>query len=510
MNYSAFFFLAFFSVSKTFSGDIGTPRNLISPPETETSHTITLLWDKPADADNVKGYAIYQGSNRVGTSKKANYTISSLSPSASYTFRVRAIDAAGHLSAASQPLRVKTKPVGKQLNVLAFGAHGDGIFDNTKAIQKAINACPSGGIVIIPPGTFISGAIYLKSNMTLLIKRHGVLKATSDVSGYLPTVKSRFEGWELETYASLINVGVLDHQRPLFTSNVSIRGEGKIVGGGANLGEAMTKGRGIRSRGRLICIVNAKNVNVQGLQLEDSHCWTLHYIYSQNISCHDLSITSTVINGDGIDPDSSSDSYIFNCTFSTGDDCIAIKSGKNPEGNQINIPTKNVRISDCNFLKGLSLAIGSEMSGGVENVLITDCEIGNLNSGLQIKSRKDRGGYVRNVTVKDCSLYRINLETTINYNSDGEAAPALPKFENIRFINLDMTRAISLKKPVIAIDGFPDRQHYTENVFFDHIKIPANSKITLNYCRNIQFSNLITVGDGLPEYKITNSEDVVR
>jgi exo-poly-alpha-galacturonosidase len=510
MNYCTFFFLAFFSVFKTFAGEIGTPLNLVSPPETETSYTITLLWDKPANAGNVAGYVIYRGNHRVGTSKKANYTVNGLSPAVSYTFRVRAIDAAGNLSAASQVLTVKTKPAGKRLNIQAFGAHGDSVFDNTKAIQHAINACPSGGTVIIPAGTFISGAIYLKSNMTLLIQRNGVLKATLDVSGYLPVVPSRFEGWELETYASLINVGNLDHQRPLSTSNVSIRGEGKIVGGGAALAEAMIKGRGIRSRGRLICIVNARNINIQGLQLEDAHCWTLHYIYSQNVSCHDLSITSTVLNGDGIDPDSSSDSYIFNCTFSTGDDCIAIKSGKNPEGNQINIPTRNIRISDCNFVKGLSLAIGSEMSGGVENVLITDCEIGNLNSGLQIKSRKDRGGYVRNVTVKDCSLYRINLETTISYNSDGEAAPALPKFENIRFINLDMTRAVSLKKPVIAVDGFPDKQHYTENVFFDHIKIPANSKITLNYCRNIRFANLITVGDGLPEYKITNSEDIVR
>ena len=115
---------------------------------------------------------------------------------------------------------------------------------------------------------------------------------------------------------------------------------------------------------RLICVMNGENITIEGVTIEESPCWTVHYIYCKNILCYDLTINSSVIRGDGIDPDSSSDCYIYNCTFSNGDDCIAIKSGKNPEGNIIGIPTRNIRIIDCKFVKGHGISIGSEMSGG--------------------------------------------------------------------------------------------------------------------------------------------------
>ena len=173
-----------------------------------------------------------------------------------------------------------------------------------------------------------------------------------------------------------------------------------------------------------MCIMNCQNLDIQGLAVENPPCWTIHYTYCQNVNCHDLNIYSNTANGDGIDPDSSVDSEIFNCTFSTGDDCIAIKSGKNPEGNVVNKPTENIRITNCSFPRGHSLAIGSEMSGGVKNVYIRDCELGKLFYGLQIKGSKERGGYVENVVAKDCDLQQIKIVTSFNYNNDGAAAPS--------------------------------------------------------------------------------------
>jgi exo-poly-alpha-galacturonosidase len=486
----------------------GSPGKLIAPPNTTTTSSITLLWDKPMEG-KATAYIVYMNGKKKVKSLKTNCTISGLKPGKSYRFYVCAVDSNGIISAPGNVLVLKTKTRQRIFNILDYGAKADSSVNNTAAIQRAIDACTKDGIVLVPEGQFISGALFLKSNMTLQIEKGGELKASQNLQDYLPMVRNRFEGWELDTYASLINAGKLDRNAAYTIENIAIRGQGRITGGGSQLGNAMINANGIRSRGRLICIMNARNVEVQGLTLEDSHCWTLHYIYSSNISCHDLTINSFAINGDGIDPDSSIDSYIFNNIFSTADDCIAIKSGKNPEGNLVNRPTENVFISDCKFIRGLGLAIGSEMSGGVRNVVIRDCEVGNLKEGIQIKSRKDRGGFVENIRVRDCDLLRIKIETTITYNSDGEAAPELPHFRNIEFSNLDMSKG-KTGKALIMVDGFPDPGHYTSNVSFSNIMLPPASSITVNYSKDVRFTRVICADGSKPAYKITNSEKIEK
>jgi polygalacturonase len=215
-----------------------------------------------------------------------------------------------------------------------------------------------------------------------------------------------------------------------------------------------------------------------------------------------------VRNGDGIDPDSSEDSYIFNCTFSTGDDCIAVKSGKNPEGFYIGKPTKNVRITDCTFVKGHGISIGSEMSGGVSDILVRDCKAGALLHGMQIKGTKDRGGYVKNVTVMDCELQQITVFSAVNYNNDGQAAPQVPMFEDYVFKNIDLTRA-SGKEPVIDINGFADADHKLKNVSFDEIKLPDNAKVVVNNADGVKFADVKTVSDGKPVYTVSNTANLV-
>ncbi len=270
----------------------------------------------------------------------------------------------------------------------------------------------------------------------------------------------------------------------------------------------MIAARGIRSRGRLICLMNCQDVSISHLTIQEPPSWTIHYIYSDNVTLHDLSIkTYGIRNGDGIDPDSSTDSYIFNCTFDTGDDCIAIKSGKNPEGYYVGKPTINVRVTNCDFIRGHGISIGSEMSGGVSNVLVQDCKAGALLHGVQIKGTKDRGGYVKNIVVKDCQLLKITVFSAVNYNNDGEAAPVLPVFENFEFTNIDLTKA-NIQEPVININGFNDASHKLRNVVFTKIILPDNGKIAINDGEHIQFNDVKTISGNKPEYTTSNSKDI--
>lgn len=481
--------------------------NLMIAPGTLSETSVTLLWDKQSGNDSVLYEVLLNGQPNASTSK-TNSTLDGLLPNTSYTVSVRI----KQKQAVKELYRLtfKTAARGKIYNIVDFGAKADSLVVNTKSIQKAIDACATGGTVYIPKGIFLSGALFLKSNMTLYIEKDAVLKGTTDTSDYLPVIQNRFEGWELKTYASLINAGTLNRNGSYNVTNLRITGGGTIEGGGKKLGNDMWKTRGERSRGRLILLMNCRDVSIDHLTIREPPSWTIHYIYSDNISLHDLFIhTYGIRNGDGIDPDSSTDSYIFNCTFDTGDDCIAIKSGKNPEGYYVGKPTTNVRITNCNFIRGHGISIGSEMSGGVSDVLVQDCKAGSLLNGMQIKGTKERGGYVRNVTVTDCQLLKITIFSALNYNNDGEAAPVIPTFEKFVFQNIDLTQA-NTNEPVININGFKDPEHKLRNVLFTNIILPLNGKVLINDAEQVKFEQVKTISGSKPEYLVNNSSDIIK
>jgi polygalacturonase len=481
--------------------------NLIIAPGTLTENSVTLLWDKQY-AKEKQVYEIFLQGKLMGTTGKTNFTLTTLLPATSYTIKLGTRQGNNSKKRGFTTLKFTTAAKGKIYNILDYGAKDDSLFKNTRAIQAAINACTDGGTVYIPKGRFISGALFLKSNMTLYIEKDGVLKGALAVEDYLPMILNRFEGWELKTYASLLNAGSLNRDGSYSVKNLLITGGGTISGGGRQLGEAMTKANGLRSRGRLICLMNCQNVAITNLTITEPPCWTIHYIYSNNITCHDLNIvTKNIRNGDGIDPDSSTDSYIFNCSFDTGDDCIAVKSGKNPEGFFIAKPTRNVRITDCDFIRGHGISIGSEMSGGVSDVLVQDCRAGALLHGMQIKGTKDRGGYVRNVTVADCELLQITIFTALNYNNDGDPAPELPTFSQFLFRNIDLSLA-STEEPVININGFKDPAHRLRDVSFSNIHIPENAKVVVNDAERVEFRKVQAPSGKKPTYVVTNGTDI--
>jgi polygalacturonase len=485
---------------------------LLLAPQSLRSDEATLIWDKPAGAGVGLVYEVLRDGLPGGETCKMHFTVRGLAPEREHVFQVRVRPEAGVAAsdspAESNPLAVRTRSPEPVVSVLDHGAVGDGQTLNTRAIQAAINACPPGGVVRLPAGVFLSGALFLKSDMTLEIAEGGVLKGSADPADYAPFIRNRFEGWEMDTYASLLNAGTLDAAGPANVRNLGIRGAGRISGGGKKLSDAVRAEfpgvKGLRSRGRLILLMNAENVEVAGLTLEEPPGWTLHTIYSENITLRGLRIRSDVRNGDGIDPDSSRRVYIFDCTFDTGDDCIAIKSGKNPEGNVVNRPTEDVRVFDCRFERGHGISIGSEISGGVRGVLIEDCVAGPLLHGLQIKGTEERGGYVEDVTVRDCSLRQITVYTKLPYNNDGGAAPTPPVFRNFRFENIDLTEA-DPAKPAIVVHGFEAEGHRTRNVSFQNIRLPAGATVKLDRVEDVAFARVTTPEGENPVYEITRS-----
>jgi polygalacturonase len=499
-----------FTVCAAFAADKTTASaiELLSAPGTTRDTETTLIWSRPEKGGAGQEFEITRDGQVIAATRKTYFTVAGLKTSTHYRFQV-SVRSTGGPVAVSNVLEISTAATGRRFDIVQFGAVGDGKTKATKAIQAAIDACTVGGTVVVPRGDFLTGALFLKSDMTLLLEEGAILRGSPAVEDYEPKFLNRFEGWELETFASLINAGRMDHRGPANVHRLSIRGKGTIMGGGGALGKRMMDAAGFRSRGRLILLMNCEDVEIEGVTLTEPPAWTLHYVYSKNVTIRDVKIkTVGVRNGDGIDPDSSVNSYIFNTTFETGDDCIAIKSGKNPEGNIVGRPTENVRIFDCAFVSGHGISIGSEMSGGVRNVLVEDCVAGALLHGFQVKATRDRGGVVENITVRNCELRKITVYTELPYNNDGKPAPTLPSFRNLRFQDIDLTNAEA--GPVIIVNGYSDRAHRTRDVSFERIKFGAGAVVKIDQAENVVFKDISSTSGVEPKFEITRSENVRR
>jgi len=387
---------------------------LMAPEVSQTDTSITLLWDKPEDISGIAAYQIDINGEITGSSEYTDYTVTNLASGQEYAASVSAVTAHGEILISSDTITVKTKQKAEIFDITRFGAVGDGITNNTRAIQSAIDACTSGGRVNVPSGIFVSGAIFLKSNMTLYIEEGGILLGSEELLEY-PLMEYRFEGLETTCYASLINTKGAQER----LENITIAGPGKIDANGSKLRKkelAEKKGK----PGRAVCIRNTDRVYLHNITVKQSPAWCVHLIYCTQVAVNDVKIFTKwdedgtkypdIVNGDGLNPDSSKDVFIFHTMISSQDDCIAIKSGRNEEGRRVGIPSENIRITNCTFKSGFGVAVGSEMSGGVRNVLVQDCRFENTYSFASIKAPRGRGGMIENIVYKDIVHTNYSLE----------------------------------------------------------------------------------------------------
>lgn len=491
-----------------------------------TSDSITVYFDKPEHLPEDYQYQIYLNGKMAGESNKTHFLLEGLESSTEYSIQVK-VAGSGSVLTESLMEHVRTCAAKRRLDVTKapYQAAGDGKVMDTQAIQRAIDDCAAEDVVYLPAGIYRTGALRLHSNMELYLEEGATLQGTDQPEDYLPRIWSRFEGTEMSCYSSLLNMGELDHKSGPNCENILIRGKGTIASGGKTLAKRIIKlerarledelaalGDKIkecekpetipgRVRPRLINISNCRNVRISGLTLKDGASWNVHMIYSDNIvTDHCRFHSEEVWNGDGWDPDSSSNCAIFGCLFYTGDDSVAIKSGKNPEGNEICRPTMHIKVFDCKCAFGHGITIGSEMSGGVEDIRIWDCDMGDSLCGIEIKGTKKRGGYVRNVQVRDCKAARV-LFHSVSYNDDGTGARTAPVFEDCTFENVWITgRCLDHDGAFYDTDcmeliGFDEPGHALKNILLKDITLGVRGEnkkqtIVLSACEGITIQNV--------------------
>jgi polygalacturonase len=406
----------------------------------------------------------------------------------------------------------------KRYVITDFGAVGDGKTLNTKAIQAAIDKCAStkkGGVLVIPKGTFLSGAIFLKQGVNLLLEKDGVLKGSRDPDDY-PQVQTRWEGTEEMWTSAFVNA--------FNVTGLIISGEGAIDGSGENWGQnrppAPASGdaaaaalapvappppppasspaapRQYRGRPRLVAIQNAKDVLVTGVTLEHQAVWCLFILYSQNVEVEGVTIRGdhSTPSADGMDIDSSRHVHVNRVDIDTNDDCLSIKSGKDADGLRVNRPAEDILIENSHFGNGGSgVDMGSETSGGIRNVVIQNCVMDNNNSApIRFKSAPSRGGLVENITYRNLVLHQTRQFVEMNLNWSNRAmarlppvppANPLPSFRNVKIINVSGDA-----QSAGTINGLPDSP--IQGVIFQNCHITANTGLHITHARDIDLSGL--------------------
>ena len=409
----------------------------------------------------------------------------------------------------------------KRYLITDFGAVADGKTVNTKAIQAAIDKCAAtkkGGVVVVPKGTFLSGAIFLKQGVNLLLEKDGVLKGTTNPDDY-PQVQTRWEGTEEMWTSAFVNA--------FNVTGLTISGEGAVDGSGDEWlqrnpypGRPAPPVAGVaavapvapppppppgtfRGRPRLVAIQNAKDVLIAGVTLEHQAVWCLFILYSENVEVEGVKIRGdhTTPSADGMDIDSSRHIHVNRVDIDTNDDCISIKSGKDADGLRVNRPAEDILIENSHFGAGGSgVDMGSETSGGIRNVVIQNCVMDSGNSApIRFKSAPSRGGLVENITYRNLVLHQTRqfIEMNLNWSNRAMArlppvppANPLPSFRNVKIINVSGDA-----QTVGVINGLADSP--IQGVTFQNCHITANTGLRISHARDIDLSGLtLDVKDG--------------
>ena len=427
------------------------------------------------------------------------------------------------------------------INILDMGAKNDGKMKITQNIKNAIDKAvkQGGGTIYFPAGEYLTGPILLKSNITIQIDAGAVIHFSDNFEDYLPFVEMRWEGLVMKSF------------HPLFyayqAENICITGRGKIDGQGKKWwDEHLRLSAEIKKNGNVL-IENklqqlwakensevkaedyyqstmklkfyrppffqpyrCKNVRVEGITIVNSPFWTINPEFCDNVTVQGVTIENPESpNTDGINPESCKNVHISNCHISVGDDCITIKSGRDADGRKYNAPCENITITNCTMLNGHGgVVIGSEMSGGVKNITISNCVFDGTDRGIRLKSMRGRGGAIENIRVSNIVMTNIKIEAfTLNlfYGKSVEepVSDRTPCIRNIHISNVTGTKV----KQVCNMVGLSEMP--VQNITFNDIDMDAETGFILNTAKNIELHNVsVNVTSGSP-FEITDLNYVV-
>ena len=458
------------------------------------------------------------------------------------------------------------------VNITDFGAIADGYTLNSVAINKAIEACAAigGGTVIIPRGSYVTGPIIMKSNINLHLQQGALIIFSSDFDQY-PLVVSSFEG-----------VAAARCQSPVVAENlvnIAITGEGIMNGNGYfwrpvkkvkltenqwiahqekyggvltadgntwypsqkalkasqtnNIGK-LIDGKQLKDfedvkdymRPNMIRLFNCKNVLIEGVTFENSPAWTTHIMMSEHITVSNLTVKNPWYgaNTDALDLESCKNALVENCHFDTGDDGITIKSGRDAEGRKRAMPTKDVIVNNCVVYRAHGgFVVGSEMSGGVSNMYVSNCTFIGTDIGLRFKTTRGRGGLVENIYANNINMMDIPAEAIlfdmyymakdpVALKGDTREPPKVetkpvdestPQFRNFYFTNITCNGAAK----GIFVRGMPEM--HIKNVLIENAVLQANEGIDIQEATGITLNNVTVLSQKTnPVAYILNSDGI--
>lgn len=396
---------------------------------------------------------------------------------------------------------------GGPFEVRAFGATGDGKTLDTSAIQAALDQCgkSGGGIVHFGPGVYLTKPIFLSTKTTLQIDPGAKLLGTDEPNDYVKS-KTSGGGRGSASFNGLINGKNL--------TDITITGGGTIDGAGARwwvpaeAAREKTPGYSM-PRPRMISIANCRNVRVTDVTLQNSPSY--HFVPAD---CENVLVSNVTVlaperspNTDAIDPSACKNVLITKCRIDVGDDNVAIKSGHKVEGREF--ASEDITVTDCVFLHGHGMSIGSETTGGVHNVNVKNCVFVNTENGLRIKSQRGKGGLVENINYSDLAMTNVDpaITFTCYYQQNSAGDPKqkpLPKDDSVRpvtestpiFREIHVSNvAATCQRSAGLIIGLPES--VVSNVVFSNVQISAASAFKIENASGIEFKNSrVSVRDG--------------
>ncbi len=413
-------------------------------------------------------------------------------------------------------------------NVLDFGAVNDGKTKNTEAFARAVTACnkAGGGKVLIPPGKWFTGPIHLKSNVNLHVEQGAEILFSGDPEDYLPPVFTRHGGVECYNYSPLVYANNCE--------NIAITGKGIFNGQGINWWhwaaierptmqnyfDAEFNGIPVKDRiygtpdaalrPQLINLMNCTNVLLEDYTSKNSPFWNNHLAYCKNVVVRNIRLLNphNGPNTDGINLDSSSEIYMTGIYAQVGDDGVCIKSGVNEDGWRVNKPTENVIIENCHieFAHG-GIVFGSEMSGGIKNVLVRNCVYNGTLMGIRFKSKRGRGGYIKDIWIQDIEMKNIineaiHISMFYGASSGSSRSEKPPYFGNLNIKNITCNRA----RDAIIIIGLPEK--YVDSINIENVEMNAKTGFNATHAKNIKLQKVSIKSSETPAFVLDNCKSV--